>query len=178
MKTHVQQKLAKSLILTALLFSLFSFTGFAGGDVYEIYLNDKLVCKESYKSLSGSKGLHLDKLNVNDRLVIKYSHCGVTGENRSIVVKDENNNIIKEWKFTDAKNNQSAMQIPVKELLALKAKNGSLKLYYSAKQMPEGRMLTAIQLDDKKVAMGNSRNAACTPLTSALKYFRSPLRVC
>jgi hypothetical protein len=74
MKTHVQQKLAKSFILTALFFSLFSSAGFAGGDVYEIYLNDKLVCKESYKSLSGSKELHLDKLNANDRLVIKYSH--------------------------------------------------------------------------------------------------------
>jgi hypothetical protein len=93
-------------------------------------------------------------------LLLSTATCGVTGENRSIVLKDENNNIIREWKFTDAKNNQSAMQIPVKELLALKSKNGSLKLYYSAKQMPEGRMLTAIKLDDKKLAMSNSRNAA------------------
>jgi len=178
MKTHVQQKFAKSFILTALLTGLFSFTGFAGGDVYEIYLNDKLVCKESYKLLSGSKELHLDKLNANDRLVIKYSHCGVTGENRSIVVKDENNNIIKEWKFTDTKTNQSAMEIPVKELLALKAKNGSLKLYYSAKQMPEGRMLTAIKLDDKKVAMNNGTNADNISLLLALKYFLIPLRLC
>ena len=178
MKTHVQQKLARSFILTALLASLVSFTGFAGGDVYEIYLNNKLVCRESYKQLTGSKELHLDKLNANDRLVIKYSHCGVTGQNRSIVVKDENDNIIKEWKFADTKNNQSAMQIPVKELLDLNAKNGSIRLFYSAKQMPEGRMLTAIKLDDKKVAMQNGRNAMRTYLTLAFGYFLSQLQLC
>ena len=178
MKTHVQQKLAKSFILTALLTSLFSFTSFAGGDVYEIYLNDKLVCQASYKQFTGSKELHLGKLNANDRLVIKYSHCGVTGQDRSIVVKDENDNIIKEWKFIDAKNNQSAMQIPVKELLDLNAKNGSIRLFYSAKQMPEGRMLTAIKLDDKKVAMQNNGNAAHISLLLAFRYFLIPLQLC
>jgi len=178
MKTHVQQKLAKSFILTALLTSLFSFTSFAGGDVYEIYLNDKLVCQASYKQFTGSKELHLGKLNANDRLVIKYSHCGVTGQDRSIVVKDENDNIIKEWKFIDAKNNQSAMQIPVKELLDLNAKNGSIRLFYSAKQMPEGRMLTAIKLDGKKLAMHNSTNAASGSMLLALKCFLIPLGLC
>lgn len=161
-----------------MLTSLFSFTCFAGGDVYEIYLNDKLVCKESYKLISGSKELHLGKLNASDRLVIKYSHCGVTGNSRSIVVKDENNNIIKEWKFTDTKSNEASMQIPVKELLDLKTKNGSLTLYYSAKQMPEGKMLTAIKLDDKKVVMNNAANTNHSSLVLALKYFLSPLRLC
>jgi len=49
-------------------------------------------------------------------------------------------------------------------------------LYYSAKQMPEGRMLTAIKLDDKKVAM-NGINADNISMLFALKYFLIPLRL-
>lgn len=152
MKKNFQQKLLKLFAVTLMLTGFLSFKSFAGGDVYEIYLNDKLICKESYKLLSGSKELHLGKLNGNDKLVIKYSHCGVVGNSRSIVIKDENNNVIKEWKFPDAQGNQSVMQIPVKELLALKTKDASLKLYYSAKQLPAGKMLAAVTLDDKDMA--------------------------
>ena len=152
MKKYFQQKKVKLLLLTVMLLSVFCFKSFAGGDVYEIYLNDKLICKQQYKLLTGSTDFHLGKLNSNDRLVIKYSHCGEVGKNRSIVIKDEKGNTIKEWKFTDVQNNQSIMVIPVKELLALKANDASLKLYYSAKQLPEGRMLAAITLDQKTLA--------------------------
>lgn len=176
MKKYFQQKLWKPLIVTAMLAGLFSFTAFAGGDVYEIYLNDKLVCKETHKTLTGSKELRLDKLNANDRLVIRYSHCGEVGRNRSIVIKDEKNNIIKEWKFTDGQN-ASVMQIPVKELLALKASNTALKLYYSAQQMPEGKMLTAIKIDNKKVAINNAATTGNIFLAAALHCFLNPIRL-
>jgi len=175
MKKSFQQKLWKPLIATTMLAGLFSLTAFAGGDVYEIYLNDKLVCRETYKTVSGSKELHLDKLNANDKLVIKYSHCGAVGKNRSIVIKDEKNNIIKEWKFTDGQNS-SVMQIPVKELLSLKANNTSLKLYYSAQQMPEGKMLTAIKIDNKKVAASNATTGNIF-LAAALSCLLNPLRL-
>lgn len=151
MKTYFQ-KIMKLFIITAMFAGAFSFTSFAGGDVYEIYLNNKLIYTQTYKMASGTNDLRLSKLNANDKLVIKYSHCGVQGNSRSIVIKDENNNILKEWKFTDAKNNQSVMTIPVKELLALKTKNSTLKLYYSAKQLPDGRMLAAITVGEKEVA--------------------------
>lgn len=152
MKKYFQQKLIKLLLLTSMLVGIFSFTTFAGGDTYEIYLNDKLICKQQYKLLTGSTDFHLAKLNANDRLVIKYTHCGEVGKNRSIVIKDENGNIIKEWKFTDTQSNQSVMVIQVKDLLALKTKDASVKLYYSAKQLPEGRMLAAITIDEKTLA--------------------------
>jgi len=152
MKKHFQQKLARLFIITVMVACIFSFKSFAGGDVYEIYLNDKLICKQQYKTLTGSTEFHLGKLNASDRLVIKYSHCGEVGKNRSVVIKDERGNIVKEWKFTDAQNNQSVMVIPVKDLLALKTKDASIKLFYSAKQLPEGRMLAAIIIDEKSIA--------------------------
>ncbi len=173
MKKNLRQKLMKLAILTTVFSGLLSFACLAGGDVYEIYLNDKLVYKQEYKQVSGSNNLHLGDLNMNDKLVIKYSHCGVTGQDRSIVIKDENGKIIKEWKFTEAKNNQSVMVIPVKELLDLKAKTASLKLYYAAKQLPEGRMLASITLDEKKVAINNIVEANNSSLIFMEKYFFS-----
>jgi hypothetical protein len=153
MKKYFQQKTVMVFAIMAMLTNILSFKGKAGGDVYEIYLNDKLVCKESYKLLNGSKELHLGNLNAKDRLVIKYSHCGEIGKNRTIVIKDAKNNVLKEWKFTDAEGNKAVMVIPVKELLALKSKNPSLQLFYSASQMPAGKMLASIKLNEKKTAM-------------------------
>ena len=151
MKTYIK-KIIRLFIVTATLASAFSLKSFAGGDSYEIYLNDKLIYKQVYKTASGSNDLHLDNLNINDRLVVKYSHCGVPGQTRTIVLRDENNNILKEWKFTDGKNNQSVMVVPVKEILDLKTKATSLKLCYASKQLPEGRVLAAIILDKTKLS--------------------------
>lgn len=164
MKKYVHQKTTKFFLLTLMLAGLFSFTSFAGGDTYEIYLNGKLMCKQSYKLESGSTDLQLANLNANDKLMIKYSHCGQVGQNRSIVIKDEKGNTIKEWKFTDTKNNQSVMQISGKELLALKAKYAVVKLYYSAKQLPQGRMLASIKIYEKKTAYNNSANKSSAVL--------------
>jgi hypothetical protein len=157
MKKYFQQKVAKLLLLTSMFLGVFSFTSFAGGDTYEIYLNDKLICKQQYKTLTGSTEFHLGKLNTNDRLVIKYNHCGEVGKNRSVIIKDEKGNIIKEWKFTNAQNKESVMVIPVKELLALQTKEASIKLFYSAIQLPEGRMLAAITIDEKTLADNSTK---------------------
>lgn len=98
------------------------------------------------------ESLELSAANANDRLVVYYNHCGATGRSRSISVKDDNGNVLREWKFRDAavKNNENvpaeddAMVIPVKEILELKAKHPGLTLSYFAQQLPAGRMLTRI----------------------------------
>ena len=107
----------------------------------------------------------MTKANYNDELVIYYSHCGQTGKGRSIVLRDDNNNIIKEWKFSDATGSDASMKIPVKEILELQRKNAntSLSLYYfSSQYLPKGRMLTSIKLQDKNTAM-NKVNAKVLP---------------
>ena len=176
MKKNIQQKLMKLFILTVMLAGFISFKSFAGGDVYEIYLNSKLVYKQTYKLITGSNQLHFGKLNINDRIIIKYSHCGAVGQSRNIIIKDENNNVIKDWRFTDTKSNQSMMIIAVKELLSLKASSAVFKLYYSAKQLPDGKMLAAITLDDKKLAINNTHSKNSYAFLFALKFIVIPLR--
>src|SRR5437868_15189727 len=135
---------------------MFAFKSKAGGESYEIYLNNKLICKEvNGKFQCGEKGLQLGKANINDNLVISYNHCGRVGTGRKITLKDEQNRTIKEWKFAD----DASVTIPVKEILNLeKGSNATLSLYYfSAQYLPQGRMLTSISIKEKDVAINSSK---------------------
>lgn len=126
-------------------FMLFTFTAKAGGDSYEIYLNNTLVYKQVRFSIEVNK-MQLSEANYNDALIIHYNHCGAVGTGRSIVLKDDKNNTIREWKFVDGK---ASMSIPVKEILDMQKKNKNIALnlyYFSSKYLPKGRMLTSINL--------------------------------
>ena len=136
------------LLLTTMMACLQSFTAKAGVDSYEIYLNNKLILRQAVNKPFTLHSLQLDKANKDDQLVIYYSHCGAIGTDRSIVIKDDKGNTIKEWKFADASGSDNkGMTIPVKELLQLE-KNYSqtnLNIVYFSQQLPKGRALSVIQ---------------------------------
>ncbi len=163
--------LLKPLTLVLLCAGSLSFAAFAGGDSYEIYLNNKLIQKQYVHDPSFAlMNLQLDKANVNDNLVVRYSHCGVTGKGRSIVIKDGQDNILKEWKFADATGSDVSMSIPVKEILDLQKNNSntSFSLYYFSSQMlPKGRMLASIQTKGKGLVQNQSPKEKKSSLMAA-----------
>ena len=141
---------SKSLATT--MACLQSFTAKLGGEGFEIYLNNKLILWQAVNKPFTLYSLQLDKANKNDQLVIYYHHCGYTGKNRTIAIKDDKGNTIKEWKFADASgSNNKGMTIPVKELLQLEKKysHSGLNIVYSSRQLPKGRALTALQFTNK-----------------------------
>ncbi len=150
MKRSIFKKaISKVLVLSALCITAFSVTAKAGLDVYEIYLNNKLILKQTAAQPVNLKGLALDKANANDQLVIYYSQCNAPnrmGKARSISVRDANGNILKEWKFPDNRGSNTAMTIPVKELLELEKNSGQLTLYYAAEGRPSGQALTGLHV--------------------------------
>lgn len=153
-----KQSMCKTLIGTALFLTSFSFAAIAGGDTYEIYLNNKLVFKQRVINPTAVdlNSLQLTKANYNDELEIYYSHCGVTGTGRSIEIRDEKGNVLKEWKFKDANGANASMTIPVKEILELQKSNPNIALnlyYFSSKYLPKGRMLASIKLPQKNNTM-------------------------
>ncbi|MEO7800892.1 MAG: hypothetical protein ABIR81_02775 [Ginsengibacter sp.] len=143
----IKQKTCLAGGLIACCFILLSFT--LGGDSYSVYLNSKLVFtayEHSKTAMSKPVDLNLD--NMNDKLVVEYSQCGAIGTGRRIMVKDENNKLIKEWTFTDKAG--KAMIINVKDILHADHQGGILKLYYaSARYLPEGRFLTILKINGK-----------------------------
>jgi hypothetical protein len=138
--------------ITILVITLGTLTAQAGGaDSYEIYLNNKLLLKQFVTQPLTLNSLQLNKSNLNDKLVIYYSHCGVIGTGRKITIRDEKGNTIREWKFANVSGSNTGMTIAVKDLLQMEkqyAKN-QLNIFYTAEQLPQGRMLTGVRFTDK-----------------------------
>lgn len=144
------QTLIKLFALIVLCFTAFSFTAKLGLDSYEIYLNSKLILKQSVNQPLNLRVLQLDKTNDKDQLRIKYKHCTLegAGTDRSIVLKDEKGNTLKKWDFANASGSDLSMTIAVKELLQLQKNNTQheLSLSYTARELPKGETLAFLHL--------------------------------
>ena len=144
----MQQKFFKSIFLLTFSTILFSFSSNWGGDSFQIYLNKKLVMKEFVHNATGTKSFNMDKASYDDQVEVYYSHCGQVGKNRAISLRDENNRVIKELHFADYNGNNSGMSFKVSDFLNWDKRNGvdEVNIYYSAKELPNGRLLANIHL--------------------------------
>jgi hypothetical protein len=163
---HSKQKFL--LAIFSILLCGTAFQAKAGLDSYEIYLNNKLILKQSVNQPLTLESLSLDQSNINDQLTIHYSQCNAPdklGKGRSISVKDASGNTIKKWSFADAKSGQTGMVIPVKELLQLEKKTplSKLSLYYTAEGHATGQLLANFHFGSK----GTTYNQE---YKSAIKY--------
>ena len=140
----------KPIVLTTLLavfcLSLLSFSPLPGGENYRIYVNKKLIMEKFVSSNMTVSYLTLTQANANDQIDIMYNHCGQTGTARHLVIKDEQNKVVKDMKFADASGADIMMSFGAKEILSLqKADNPpKLKLYYSSKELPGGKLLATL----------------------------------
>jgi len=125
-----------------------------GGEGFEVYLNNKLVLKQYGKEVNTVKTLQLDQSTSNGQLAIRYYHCGRPGKSRVVTIKDEQNVVLKEWKFGDANDAAAKVCCNVKDILALpKLKAGKkVNLYYSASELPGGRLLAILTTANKNIA--------------------------
>ena len=117
-----------------------------GGEGFEVYLNDKLVLQQYGEKMNIVKTVELDQSAGNGELAIRYYHCGRPGKSRVVTIKDEKNVVLKEWRFGDAKDASARVSCNVKEIFALpKFKSGKkVNLYYSATELPNGRLLATL----------------------------------
>ena len=142
MKT-IQKKPAGIAAVLAVCITLFSFSSKWGGEGFEIYLNNKLVMQQFGKDMDNVRSLQLDANYYNSQLSVKYYHCGKMGTNRRISVRDQHNNLLKEWQFVNS--SDVAMNCPVNEIMSLqKEKNKSLNLFYSSTELAKERLLVTI----------------------------------
>jgi hypothetical protein len=137
----------KSLVLIIISTTIFSFSGKFGGDVFEIYLNNKLISQQFVTRHEAVKTLQLDQTISEGRVIVNYSHCGQVGTDRYILIKDEKDRVVKKWHFADAVGDDKNMSCRVKEILDLQKDSGDkLALYYVSKELPGGRLLASIVL--------------------------------
>jgi hypothetical protein len=126
----------------ALSIALLGFKSPAGGEGYEIYLDNKLVVRQFGSTISQVTSVTLDKTAYNSRLVVKYWHCGRVAKNRQVTLKNGEDKVLLQWNFPDK--DDAAIGCAVKDIMDLKTGSGTLKLYYSSSELPKGRQLAAI----------------------------------
>lgn len=141
MKKYLVQAFSLFLLLAST--SLFSFKAPLGGEGYHILINNKLIM-EHYGSDLNMKKLDLQQYPADAKITIRYFHCGKLGKNRTVTLKDENGNIVKEWKYADAAEINSGVTCTVKEIQALQKNHQQLSLYYASTELPKGRMLAKL----------------------------------
>ncbi len=141
--------IGKSFLLLTTGLILFSFSNKFGGEVFEIFLNNKLVVQQIVARHEAVKTLQLDQSVADGSVMVKYTHCGQPGTDRSIILKDENNKIVKRWHFVDNAEYKT-MSCKVQEILSLQQTSGNkFAMYYVSKELPEGRLLASIVLVDQ-----------------------------
>jgi hypothetical protein len=150
MKSSKKTPMLFGLFVASLL--LFSFATGKGGENFQIYLNGKMIMQQFVSMDNSIKTLQLSSSSANDKLDIYYSHCGQTGTDRSITVKDQKGNALKTWKFANAKE-KSAMTIMVRDIYSvLKNKETKFSLVYASKELPKGRSLAVVNLSNSSFA--------------------------
>jgi hypothetical protein len=147
------------VLLLALSGVLFSFSyktadALFGGEGFDVYLNNKLILQQYGKDMETVKAIKLDQSVSNGELSIRYYHCGQPGKSRVITIKDDQNVVLKEWKFGDAKDAAAKVSCSMKDIFTLpKIKAGKkVNLYYTSSQLPNGRLLVTLVPSTKSVA--------------------------
>jgi len=147
------KKIVNKMTITSLLVvvsvALFSFGKLPGGDSFQVYLNGRLVLDKALYKNKDIQNLELLQASVNDKVEIYYSHCGQTGTNRSITAKDEQQKVLKTWRFADATGKN--MLLHLQELRDLQKKGGSIALYYSSKELPAGQELASVSVNSRSI---------------------------
>lgn len=137
--------LMKPLAILSIAFTLFSFTKPAGGEGFEVFLNNNVILQCFGSQVNSPQTIQLAQGSVTDEITIKYYHCGKTGKNRVLTVKDGQDKTLKEFRFADASSASSGMCCKVKDIVSLRKGNSSvMKLYYSSSELPGGRLLASI----------------------------------
>lgn len=136
--------IAKSSVLALAIICLQSFSYHGGGDYFKVLLNGMMVAEQYLTKPVALKTLSLNAANRNDKLTVYYSHCGRTGSSRTIILKNEEGKVLKQWKFADAPSQE--MQVPVSEVLNAPSGSSTVSLYYSSKEIPSGKQIIAFNL--------------------------------
>jgi hypothetical protein len=151
MKTLWNTTLSKVFAALILSFTLASFTSLPGGESYTIDVDNKRVIEQFVTRTATMPTLALGR-NSSEMISIYYNHCGSVGNNRSLVLKNSEDKILKEWHFTNTSGDQ--MVIKAADIIrSFSASNTRLHLTYTSKELPSGRELVSFTIGNTTAAL-------------------------
>lgn len=154
MKKNISFSWVNALVGVTLGAILFSFAPRPGAHSVQVYLDSKLMIDQYVNFKSEAPRLVLDPAEKFNQLIVKYSECGRTVTGRVLTLKDDHNNVVKDWRYEgSSKGFSESMSCAVKDIVALKQKGShTLKLFYSSNDFPEGHQVAYLVIGTKATA--------------------------
>ena len=148
--------ISKTLLLLVGVIASFSFVAPRGGDVFKIYINNKMIVEQFVHNNPPMKVISLDQRNYNDEVSVYYSHCGQIGKSRQLSIRDASNRVIKTWKFADAGKEHTPMTFRVKDILDVQKGEAPYKftIIYTSKELPKGYSLASVVASKSSKTLG------------------------
>lgn len=124
----------------------FSFAPRFGGEHYQIHVNNALRVQQVIAHQEEMPNLTLTSTTLGN-ITVFYDHCGQIGKNRSLTIQNKQGKAVKTWSFINGSDKRMALD--AKEVVAiLKHENSDLKLIYTSTEIPKGRELAKLILDN------------------------------
>lgn len=133
-----------------LLYSTALFSAYPGGDTLEIYVNGKQLLQQFIHMDKSVKTVSFPQPAASDKVEIYYSHCGTPGTNRVLTLKDDKNNLVKEFKFPDTKAKRASMTFTWKDLK--RSASSKLNVFYQSKEIPTARLIAVLSPSNQNLA--------------------------
>jgi hypothetical protein len=135
-----------TLVVTGLAFTLgiSSYTK-PGGDIFELYIGKEMLIQQALHNDNGVKQITLRADQKDEKMSVKFYHCGKSGTQRTITLRDQNDQVLKSLSFSEPKSSSSVMSFPVSEIVQFQSEeNTSIRLYYSSAELPKGKWLVSV----------------------------------
>ncbi|MET0465084.1 MAG: hypothetical protein ABW007_18105 [Chitinophagaceae bacterium] len=145
MKRSLQLRMLITISVIATSIILFAFTTTPGGEGFEVYRNNKLLLQQFGNDMKQVKTLQLEKLQSADILTIKYYHCGKTGKNRQIIVRNEHNTQLKNWQFTNLSSRDEGMSFHPSDIIKNGKNVSKVNVFYTSEEIPREKLLVMLQ---------------------------------
>ena len=139
MKRLLQQPSLVGIASVVLCMVLSSFLIKRGGDSYTISINGKQVIQFYALSKEALPSLAINP-NAEDKLSVYFNECGKIGKSRSLSVRDDQGNVLKEWNYANALDEHTPMTLSSNEINV----NGSVGLYYTSMTVTTPRKLVTL----------------------------------
>jgi hypothetical protein len=153
---NINQHSWTTLVVLAALVALSSFALKPGAHSFQVYIDSKMVADQYVLHDMVVPVVTIDPAERHNEIIVKYSECGRTVSGRTITIKNEQDKILKAWRFDGATSGfKDAMTIKVNEVTALKpAAGSSLKLVYTSNDFKEGQQIASLVIGkEPKAAM-------------------------
>src|SRR5690348_5326237 len=102
MKKSISFSWANALVGISLCALLFSFSPLPGAHSVKVYLDGKLVLDQYVNFKSNAPSLTINPAEKYNQLIVRYSECGRTVTGRSLTLKDDHDNVLKNWRYEGA----------------------------------------------------------------------------